>query len=165
MIIQNVIKVEDTYLVSKYKHDYQEYKGYVVDGGLDYIKGIFPNQKPTLKQRILSYFRKVTVDNYPYILTEANTMQEICDRLICEFTLRPWKELTDFGIIQAYRKQILNQWMHKEKLTLTDHTMRHALLHMYVSGYWLVQHKQAKLTDGNNNVQKTKAKRKTTKTK
>jgi hypothetical protein len=77
-----------------------------------------------------------------------STMEDICNKLICEDTRKPWKEILSREEIQTYRKKILDDWQRKENHGYSSHTRNHAFLHMYVSGYWIVQHhKTGKLED------------------
>lgn len=124
MIIQNAFQCPDgTYLVSLSRHDYKVHNEFMVDGGQDYYRG--------------NEINKAAVDLY---LDKESTIEEICNKLICEEAGKPWREIKSKQEIQNYRKRILDDWQRVENHGFHSHTRNHAFLHLYVSGYWIVQY-------------------------
>lgn len=124
MNIQNALQCPDeTYLVSLSVHDYQTHNGFMVDGGLEYFRGNVLNKAAA----------NLCLDIH-------SSMEDICNKLICEETRKPWREILSKKKIQEYRLKILNHYHGKEHHGYKEHTTHHAFLHLYVSGYWIVQH-------------------------
>lgn len=121
MNIQNAIKCPDGKLLfSKYRHDYVTHKEYMVDGGLEYFRS------------------SATLGAESLHLDETSSIIDICNKLICERLGILWKDIEDNDKIQDERINILDQWRRAKPMILRDHTMHHAMLHLYVGGYWMV---------------------------
>lgn len=126
MVIQNAIKIPSGKILnSKYNHDFVESDGYFVDGGLQ-EHSRFGTPTPEAKYEDLS-------------LDINSSMQKICDTLVCEHVGMLWKDIKSKAEIQSYRQNILGQYLKTADITLTAFTMNHAFLHLYVSGYWIIQ--------------------------
>lgn len=124
MNIQNAIQLPSgKILMSKHRHDYQSEEGYMVDGGLEYFRRGFP---------------EIDLSTHLY-LDENSTILEICNTLICEAKMDLWKNIPTRDKIQTERLKILEDWQRKADHKFSPFTRNHAFLHLYVSGYWIVQ--------------------------
>lgn len=136
MIIQNGLYIGKSggkkggkILISTFRHDYKTYKGFMVDGGLEYTRRTIPE-------------KKVTPEYQEIDLTIDSSLQEILNKLVCERLNVFWKDIPTVVEIQEERKHILDQWQGEKPWSLGEHTRHHALLHMYVGGYWIVKKNQ-----------------------
>lgn len=122
MIIQNALITPDGYILnSTHTHAFVEKDGYAVDGGLQYIKRSFKTQ-----------------DYTDINLTIKDSLEKICHDLICERQNNFWRRMT-IEEIKKERKKIFNAYKTNKWLEYNSFTRAHAILHIYVSGYWLVK--------------------------
>lgn len=122
MIIQNAIQVGNTIINSKHRHDFVECGEFFVDGGLEYIRTGYPPEKTYTSLK----------------LDIRSSMEEICEKLICEKLNRFWKDLTRDELFEE-RNKIMGWYLRTNDEVFYSFTMNHAMLHFYVSGYWIVR--------------------------
>lgn len=124
MIIQNAVKYRKKIYLSKSRHDFVWLtKKYYIDGGVSYFRGCLP-------EKGIEYLG----------LTGSSTIKDIFDKLICERLLKLWKDLT-IDEIKEERSNIHKAYRTRKKqwAEYSEFTRHHALLHLYVGGYWIVQ--------------------------